>query len=695
MAAVQHVTAEDINARYGGKKTGSGYNIKCPCHDDKKASLSVSDGENGKLLLYCFAGCKFVDVAKALNLPRGQAESGKRQTAVYAYHDADGTKLSETVRYILPDGDKDFFQRKNEKEWTMKGVKRVPYRLRQLNAAIKAGRTVHDPEGEKDADSLAKLGFDATTNQGGANNLITIDATAHYFKGADVVVWADNDPPKPDGTLSAGETRAQHCAQAYTRAGAKRVRIAHAPAPHKDVSDWIAAGATADDIQRLADSAPDWTPDASLETVASEPRFPRLTLADIRALPPLSWLVEGELPAQALAALYAPPNAGKTFIALWRYALPQAQRGPVVIVTGEGLRGFADRVDAYLKFSKLKSEGQLIFSNELNLFDSEAVAQFITEYQSIRPILFMFDTLAMCSTGADENSAKDMGVITHNARRIVNELGSTVLLIHHTGKSGATERGSSRLRSDCDVMIELEDRDGTIALSCNKMRDAARFEARYLRLIPYQIDDTRGSMAVVNADRVDDRLTDKLTAAQLKILETLAYETFSEAGAKAAVLIRVANVSETTAFRALSTLKRLNYITQSKSGDPYFIAEKGKQLLSSLSRHSHDSIDSAIPTTTTTPTLLRSGSGGSESGSDSEGSEPMYTPVENDDITPEKVSDKPENERGYYEQLGGFMPNTDGAKASSDAYLAFAVGQISYEEYSARLEAIKKGAAIA
>ncbi|MHC4637379.1 MAG: hypothetical protein ACYTBV_07735 [Planctomycetota bacterium] len=37
------------------KQTGSGYSAQCPAHDDKRKSLSVNIGDDGRVLLHCFA----------------------------------------------------------------------------------------------------------------------------------------------------------------------------------------------------------------------------------------------------------------------------------------------------------------------------------------------------------------------------------------------------------------------------------------------------------------------------------------------------------------------------------------------------------------------------------------------------------------------------------------------------------------
>ncbi|WP_375608864.1 MULTISPECIES: toprim domain-containing protein [unclassified Bartonella] len=39
---------------------------RCPAHDDRLPSLSISNGNDGRLLLYCYAGCSFREIIQAL-----------------------------------------------------------------------------------------------------------------------------------------------------------------------------------------------------------------------------------------------------------------------------------------------------------------------------------------------------------------------------------------------------------------------------------------------------------------------------------------------------------------------------------------------------------------------------------------------------------------------------------------------------
>ena len=41
---------------------------QCPAHEDRHPSLSISEGEAGRALLFCHAGCRFADILAALGL---------------------------------------------------------------------------------------------------------------------------------------------------------------------------------------------------------------------------------------------------------------------------------------------------------------------------------------------------------------------------------------------------------------------------------------------------------------------------------------------------------------------------------------------------------------------------------------------------------------------------------------------------
>ena len=60
--------AETVAKALGGRRAGAGWIARCPAHDDRKPSLSITDSENGNVLVYCHAGCEQHRVIAALRL---------------------------------------------------------------------------------------------------------------------------------------------------------------------------------------------------------------------------------------------------------------------------------------------------------------------------------------------------------------------------------------------------------------------------------------------------------------------------------------------------------------------------------------------------------------------------------------------------------------------------------------------------
>ena len=52
----------------GAKQRGEGYQAPCPAHDDNEPSLSIAEGEDGRALIKCFAGCEAEEIVTALGL---------------------------------------------------------------------------------------------------------------------------------------------------------------------------------------------------------------------------------------------------------------------------------------------------------------------------------------------------------------------------------------------------------------------------------------------------------------------------------------------------------------------------------------------------------------------------------------------------------------------------------------------------
>ncbi len=59
--------AEFLTRELGGRWHGRYGTARCPAHDDKNPSLAIKDGDGGRLLLFCHAGCAFGAIVAALS----------------------------------------------------------------------------------------------------------------------------------------------------------------------------------------------------------------------------------------------------------------------------------------------------------------------------------------------------------------------------------------------------------------------------------------------------------------------------------------------------------------------------------------------------------------------------------------------------------------------------------------------------
>lgn len=303
MSAVDTVLA----ALPGARKSGDGWIARCPAHEDHNPSLSLKEGDDGRALINCHAGCPPTAIVDALGLrmadlmPPKEQHAKRRLAAEYRYVDASGTHLYSVLRYEP----KDFRQQSADGSWSLKGVRRVPYRLHDLQGKPSAFIV----EGEKDVDALWALGVPATCNVGGAGKWAASYTADLLAAGVQrVCVLPDNDRPGQDHA----ETVAATC-----HAGGLEARILTLPdLPAKgDVSDWIARGGNKAALAELAKAAPLWTPAAAPERTAPTRGgdVPLLTrVADVEAKP-IDWLWPGRIAIGKLTIVSGDPGLGKSF----------------------------------------------------------------------------------------------------------------------------------------------------------------------------------------------------------------------------------------------------------------------------------------------------------------------------------------------------------------------------------------------
>lgn len=328
------MTVEDILTRLN-KVTPEGeghWMACCPAHADRTPSLSVGRGDNGRVLLRCFAGCPNESIVAAMGLkfadlmgdekapfsgphphrsgaPADPQKSNEGKltkkgeprkprgkiVARYAYQNAEGATVFEVCRMDpksfcqrVPDPEGKLANSKDGWAWgrSRYGVGEVIYRLPKVLAHAASGKVIFVVEGEKDVETLERLGCVATCNPGGAGKWR--DEFAGAFKGARrVVIIADNDAGPESGEREYWQGQKHACAVADSMAAAgvawqAMVMPDRAGKQCKDVSDWVGAGGTQEELRRAVADAPAWDPEpfrAALEKAAAAPSLPLSPLA--------------------------------------------------------------------------------------------------------------------------------------------------------------------------------------------------------------------------------------------------------------------------------------------------------------------------------------------------------------------------------------------------------------------------------
>ena len=292
------------------KPNGKGYTALCPCHEDKKNSLSIAE-DNGKILIHCFAGCSTDDICESIGIDVKDLfidsfkTSGKKIIdCIYDYQAIDGSIVYQNVRFKP----KDFRHRRpnpeNPKSWIwglstgdyykskynedyylasrnkqlptthkihLKSIKPMPYRLPKIADAAKNNRNIFIVDGEKDVATLESLNLIATTNK--------FDISyGHFFAGAKVAIVPDNDKLNPKTGKRAGTEQALKVAN-MLYGSAKEIRIVYLPEGIKDLTAYFKLGYKKEEFASLIKATEPFTPTESEPPPEPEPIKPGQTLS--------------------------------------------------------------------------------------------------------------------------------------------------------------------------------------------------------------------------------------------------------------------------------------------------------------------------------------------------------------------------------------------------------------------------------
>ncbi len=272
------------------KPNGKGWQARCPAHDDRNPSLSITEGDDGRALLKCHAGCATENVVAALKIRMADLMPTKlnqqvfKRTQVtkqriinsYDYRDEHRNLLFQVVR-IEP---KTFRQRAPRSDggwtWSVKDIRKVLYRLPEILGAAPT-KVICIAEGEKDVDRLSSLGLAATCNPGGAGKWKS--EYSNSLRDRIVAIFPDND--------EVGQEHALTVARSLVGI-AKAVKIIDLPGlPSKgDISDWLDAGGTCEHLHELIKAAPLFNPTKSLPEAPKTEEWGTIQALGIISVPP-------------------------------------------------------------------------------------------------------------------------------------------------------------------------------------------------------------------------------------------------------------------------------------------------------------------------------------------------------------------------------------------------------------------------
>lgn len=257
----QNLQAFKIEKRYKDKAQ-----CKCPAHEDRQASLTITKGEKCTLF-HCHAGCSWESVLEAAGLEKKdtfyntepqkanwrayiEGREKKRIEAVYNYVSSINGAYAFTK--IRLEGKKILYGKLDNNRFTYglghdvgrKSYKAIYGSLKAINKAIKENELIFIVEGEKDVDTMTKQGYIAFT-YGGVNDWQS--NFAEVVKDANVVILADND--------QAGKQVAETILNdIQTFAKSAKITVPMPDVPKADITDYFEAGHTKQEFEQMINS---------------------------------------------------------------------------------------------------------------------------------------------------------------------------------------------------------------------------------------------------------------------------------------------------------------------------------------------------------------------------------------------------------------------------------------------------------
>lgn len=473
---------------------GSGWMARCPAHDDRRPSLRVTTGDDGRALVHCHAGCTPEAVVGALGftladlMPANGLQSGRlarskpvrrrepderghkdrrahataedaiadmerrhgSSSACWIYHNGSGEPVGVIVRWDTSAGKDIRPVSRTAKGWIIGGMPepRLLYRLPELLA--RPDERVYVTEGEKTADAAASIGLLATTSPHGAESASKADWQS--LAGRDVVILPDHD--------DAGRRYAQEVAVILVKLQpAARVKIIELPglAPKGDIYDWLEAHDAVEPealrarIEALVEAAPAVNP----SDVLGGPMLQ--CLADVEPVD-VRWLWPGRVPLGRITLLVGRPGEGKSFLTTYMASRvttgspwpdgTECPHGSVILVSAEDDPGdtirprldahYADvrRVHLLAMVRRIQADGErhdVMFT----LGDIDALEAALKAHPDCE--LIVVDPIGSFLGGrTDAHRDNEVRAVLAPVAKLAEKYGPAVLIVAHRRKSSGS-----------------------------------------------------------------------------------------------------------------------------------------------------------------------------------------------------------------------------------------------------------------
>lgn len=193
-------------------------------------------------------------------------------------------------------------------------------------------------------------------------------------------------------------------------------------------------------------------------------------------------LIKGLLPHSALAQIFGEPGCGKSALAIdltrhvalgrdWRSL--RVSQAPCCYIALENPASIERRIIAWSQSHQIDRADLPLFvlRGELNFasgIDHEKLIQYLRlmgEEHGVIKLIFI-DTQSRLLPGVDENNFDAASSLVRACDAIREDLGATVVLIHHSGKDSTRgARGHSAVHAALDTSLEVADRCVTVRKS--------------------------------------------------------------------------------------------------------------------------------------------------------------------------------------------------------------------------------------